>query len=343
KDSDYSDEEELEQQEVEDDGDEVMYGDMWEEEDAIDKEGSEEEEDEDEGATSFQLQQRKLRASISEQEAELLAERPWHLQGTLHTYAGDRPENSLLEAVIDVDMATRAAPEVTEEHTKTLEEMIKDRIKEEKWDDVQPKHMELLAKDREDLSMEKSKEGLGELYAAEYMKQTMGVEPDDPQAGLKEEMKGLFTKLCAKLDALSSFHYTPKPVIAEVKVKSNVPAIAIEEVLPVTLTDAQALAPEEAYGKKRGRAAEFLEEMDQDERRRARGAKRTAKRKRRKHAEAEQKLVAKLKPGLGNKYAEKKMLDDLKAARNVVDGEDVLDGKEFSTSAKFFSNLQDQV
>lgn len=47
----------------------------------------------------------------------------------------------------------------------------------------------------------------------------MGVTEDDPQAGLKNDLKQLFTKLCGKLDALCNFHYTPKAIIPEMKVQ----------------------------------------------------------------------------------------------------------------------------
>lgn len=43
------------------------------------------------------------------------------------------------------------------------------------------------------------------------------------------------------------------------QVQADVAAIAMEEVLPSSVADAEALAPEELYQKKRGREAEFLE------------------------------------------------------------------------------------
>lgn len=43
------------------------------------------------------------------------------------------------------------------------------------------------------------------------------------------------------------------------QVQADVAAIAMEEVLPSSVADAEALAPEELYKKKRGREAEFLE------------------------------------------------------------------------------------
>nr|GEV88619.1 U3 small nucleolar ribonucleoprotein protein MPP10 [Tanacetum cinerariifolium] len=76
-----------------------------------------------------------------------------------------------------------------------------------------------------------SKKGLGEIYADEYAQKTGLVSQaltfSDEQ---KREASLLFKKLCLKLDALSHFHFTPKPIIEDMSIQTNVPALAMEEV-----------------------------------------------------------------------------------------------------------------
>ncbi|KAG5178891.1 Mpp10 protein-domain-containing protein [Tribonema minus] len=289
-----------------------------------------------------------MRGKIDELEAELLRERPWALRGEVA--AKDRPENSLLEAALDVERATRVAPAITVEATASLEDVIRQRILEDKFDDVAPKNIELSAKPREDapeVSMDKSTEGLAAVYEKEYLKQALGVEEDDPSKDLKEELRRDFARLCGKLDALCNFHFRPRAHLPEVAVATDVPAIAMEEALPTGVSTADGLAPEEVYARKRGRRAVFLEggaEMDQDERNRARLAKKRSRNKARKQTEAEQKLVSRANPGLGNPYEQRKLLADIRGARNVMEGAaDARTGKDFSTSTKFFGALQKQV
>jgi hypothetical protein len=69
----------------------------------------------------------------------------------------------------------------------------------------------------------------------------------------QKEVEAIFATLCNKLDALSNFHFTPKLPSAEIEVVRNVPAIAMEEVLPTAVNDRVMAAPEEVYDKKRGR------------------------------------------------------------------------------------------
>lgn len=282
-------------------------------------------------------------------------QRPWELRGEVK--ASDRPENSLLEAVVDVERARRPEPlEAPAETSQSLEEMIKQRILEERFDDVVPQEAggeEALLNRRDrgqelpEVSQEKSKEGLGEVYEKEYMRLTLGVEGESAEAKEKTEMATLFRKLCTKLDALSNFHFTPKAVKVDVSVRANVPAIAMEEVLPLAVSAGDTQAPEEVHEKKSGRAGVLRDsaELAQEERKRIRQGKKAARRKARRQKQTEEKLVARLNPGLGNKYAREKVRAEIRESGKVVQG--TREGKgtaaAYSTSSKFFSALQDEV
>jgi U3 small nucleolar RNA-associated protein MPP10 len=70
---------------------------------------------------------------------------------------------------------------------------------------------------------------------------------------LQKDIEAVFTALCHKLDALSNFHYTPKAPSAEIQVVANVPAISMEEILPMATSEKIRQAPEEVFDKKHGR------------------------------------------------------------------------------------------
>ena len=148
----------------------------------------------------------------------------------------------------------------------------------EDWDDVIPRALPDVGSRRgedeaPEVSQEKSKLGLGELYEREYLKKVKGldVEAEEKKSSedkVRDEMKGLFADLCSKLDALSNYHFAPRPVAEEATVRAvanAAPAISAEEVLPLHVSDARGTAPEEIYGSKRGRDGILRGESEMDQ------------------------------------------------------------------------------
>ena len=75
-------------------------------------------------------------------------------------------------------------------------------------------------------------QGLGDLYAADYVQAATGVGAEDKQEPIRKEARMLLKSLFARLDALSHFHYAPKPIIEDMRVRAEVPALAMEDVAP---------------------------------------------------------------------------------------------------------------
>jgi U3 small nucleolar RNA-associated protein MPP10 len=289
-------------------------------------------------------------------EQELLAEKPWQMRG--ETSGTARPTESLLDSTPEFEVATKQAPLVTVERTMNLEEIIKKRILNEDWDDVVPRELPDVAWNKKrgelpEVSQEKSKLGLGELYEREYMKKALGydaeaVEKETEEEKVANEIKGLFANLCSKLDALSNYHFAPRPVADEAEVRAVAkPAIAMEEVLPLHFSDARGVAPEEVYGAKRGRDGVLRaeSELEQQDRKRLRSANKAARRKARKEKEADEKLISKLQPGLGlnNPYEKRKLREELSVARaqgKITTGE--ADTTTYRSSGTFFQRMQQE-
>lgn len=77
-------------------------------------------------------------------------------------------------------------------------------------------------------------QGLGELYEEEFVAATTAGASTavDKHDAVRREARVLMKELFGKLDALSHFQYAPKPVIEEMQVRADVPALAMEEVAP---------------------------------------------------------------------------------------------------------------
>ncbi|XP_058667624.1 U3 small nucleolar ribonucleoprotein protein MPP10 [Ammospiza caudacuta] len=297
--------------------------------------------------SSFEKRQEKMSKKIKSLEEALLEEKPWQLKGEVT--GQKRPENSLLEETVLFDHAVRMAPVITEETTFQLEDLIKQRILDEAWDDVvpkeKPKEEAFEYKKRISLDHEKSKLSLAEIYEQEYMKlhQQKNEEEENPE---HKEIQEMMDSLFQKLDALCNFHFTPKPPVPEVKIVSNLPAISMEEVAPVAVSDAALLAPEEIKEKnKAGDVKTDAEKTPTDKKRELR-RKKLRKRMKRKEREKRQKLLEKMKPEQGTKLSKKAAAAKLK--RLTKEGKASLlkdEGKDkaLKSSQAFFSQLQDQV
>ncbi|KAL6181836.1 hypothetical protein ACLB2K_048485 [Fragaria x ananassa] len=245
----------------------------------------------DKDLSTHEREQLKLKAEIEQREKAMLDPKTWTMQGEVT--AAKRPPNSALEVDLDFEHNVRPAPPITEEVTLAIEDMIRKRIEQELFDDVQraPALPTKAPRERKEMDENKSKKGLAEDYEQEYVQK---MNPDSGPLSSKDKQKHeaemLFRKLCLKLDALSHFHFTPKPVIEDMSIQDNVPALAMEEIAPVAVSNAAMLAPEEVFSGKGDIKEEA--ELTQAERKRRRANKKrkfkavTAKKWQRSHGTA---------------------------------------------------------
>lgn len=170
--------------------------------------------------SSLKLREERLKKKIEELEAKAISEKPWNQKGEVD--ASSRPSNSALEEILDFTSVTRPAPVMTEKTSMKLEDIIKTRIKDKAWDDVEkkfkPVETPMEYKKKLILNQEKSKESLAQIYENEYLQKREALNSGDKDEQEKEEpsehieIKKSVLSLFRKLDALSNYHYTPKLV-----------------------------------------------------------------------------------------------------------------------------------
>lgn len=299
-DDDEQDDDEMDMDEVEsetssvgrqgsDDEDEGQYSDENEEEQSQDEQGEDDDEEDnaddddgvntarrvagdlfadsdDEGDTKDKLSTHEkrvaaLKEEIARLEDENVGKKDWTLMGETSTRA--RPQDSLLEQDLEFERAAKVTPQVTEEMTESIEDLIKRRILDRNFDDViRRREMEalpFLPSRLLELSDSKSAKSLAELYEEEYQAARGAdgqdgapvAEADAKLAKEHEEISQLYDDIFNKLDALSNAHFTPKAPKATIQTLTNAPSVSIESALPATVSSSTTLAPEEVYERSR--------------------------------------------------------------------------------------------
>lgn len=142
--------------------------------------------------------EKKKIAAIEEQ---IIAEKPWQLRGEISAHS--RPLNSLLFEDVNFEQQIKA-PKITPETTEGLEALIKQRIKDNKFDDpvrkIKPALAATMSREVE-VSAEKSKVGLAQLYEQELLaKATPGQAKEGPEKEVEKKLGALFRKLDALVE-----------------------------------------------------------------------------------------------------------------------------------------------
>ncbi|KAG1870057.1 Mpp10 protein [Suillus subluteus] len=207
----------------------------------------------DSNMTTYEKRMAALQAQIEELEAENVAKKDWVLMG--EATSRSRPQDSLLQEDLEFERTMKAVPVITEAVVQGLEERIKARIKDGRFDDV----VRIRAVDDKpflpsrffELQDTKSSQSLAQIYEDEYVvAQNGGTGGDDRDGRLKkehDEITKLWDSICSKLDALCNAHYTPKAPKASISTISNVSAATLESALPTSKTVSSTLAPEEVF------------------------------------------------------------------------------------------------
>ncbi|KAI8335544.1 U3 small nucleolar ribonucleoprotein complex, subunit Mpp10 [Chlamydoabsidia padenii] len=307
----------------------------------------EDDEEEKEHKSAHQRQQERVQAQIEQFEQENIDGRHWTLKGEASVKS--RPVNSLLEEDMEFDHSVKPVPVITQETTNVLEDLIRKRISENTFDDVErkadPSARPWMPSKRVELVDTQSKKSLADLYEEDFVKKSTGDQSHEKDEALEkehQEIRNMFSELSEKLDSLSNFHFTPKPAKAELSVVSNAASISMEEIIPVNVSDATLLAPEEVYDKKQGDIKD-QSEMTQEERRRARKQKKMAKRKENAIKDKERELLAKSRPasarGFVDRQSKTKAVKELIGQKNVTvigkDGKKMKQDKTVTSASLF--------
>ncbi|GAW13044.1 hypothetical protein ANO14919_024220 [Xylariales sp. No.14919] len=209
--------------------------------------------------SAHERRQAKLAEEIRKLEAANVAKKDWTMSGEAR--AVERPMNSLLEEDLDFEHAGKPVAVITPDINESIEDLIKRRILAREFDEVirrRPDAAEFSANTRRGLANvedTKSKQGLAEIYEEEHVKNANSdsyVSKADEKLRKEElEIQQMWKEISSKLDALSSWHYRPKPAAPTLTIVPDVATISMEDAQPTTAQGVgggdNTLAPQEVY------------------------------------------------------------------------------------------------
>ena len=160
----------------------------------------------DKNLSSFEKQQIEIRKQIEQLENEAVAEKKWSLKGEVK--AKDRPEDALLTEELEFDRTAKPVPVITSEVTESLEDMIRRRIQDSNFDDLQRRTLlDITRKSQRpqfELSDVKSSKSLAEIYEDDYTRAEDESALSEELQKAHSEISELYANLVYKLDVLSS-------------------------------------------------------------------------------------------------------------------------------------------
>ncbi|KDQ30727.1 hypothetical protein PLEOSDRAFT_1036174 [Pleurotus ostreatus PC15] len=285
-DDDDDDDESEEDEEQDDDSDDDESGEEGEGRETIERLKDDlfaDEEDEEENLTTHEQRMVALKEQIASLEAENVGKKDWVLMG--EATSKSRPQNSLLEEDLEFERTMKAVPIVTEDKILALEDRIKARILEGRFDDVvrlRPiSDKPFLPSRLFELQDTKSSQSLAQIYENDYVATQNGGSADDRDGKLKkehEELEKQWDGICSKLDALCNAHFVPKQPKAIISTVANVSTATLESALPTTKSASVLLAPEEVFTPAAG-DLRSKSEMAPAEKRAARNKERKSRKK----------------------------------------------------------------
>lgn len=203
----------------------------------------------DKNLSGFEKQQIEIRKQIEQLENEAVAEKKWSLKGEVK--AKDRPEDALLTEELEFDRTAKPVPVITSEVTESLEDMIRRRIQDSNFDDLQRRTLlDITRKSQRpqfELSDVKSSKSLAEIYEDDYTRAEDESALSEELQKAHSEISELYANLVYKLDVLSSVHFVPRPASTSLEIRVETPTISMEDAQPLYMSNASSLAPQEIY------------------------------------------------------------------------------------------------